>query len=429
MRFFFFLWCTYACYFLFLSRSVFSGKDKKIQNKICNSIWAKVEELPPDAIFLTKTLFTKDPSPSKVNLGIGAYRTEEGNPYILKVVQKVEHEIINDKTLDKEYAPICGDPQYVQLCQSVILGKNSLALKEKRVNLEQKKKKEIEGFFCWRFLSYVPFFFPKKNRPQVRNHCLEQVHCVCCANSLNKPTWGNHTKILAKARIEEGSYRYWNAKGRNLDIEGMLEDLNKANTGDVILLHACAHNPTGTDPTPEQWKKIANVMKKKKLIPFFDIAYQGFATGDLDRDAVSHKKTFESAIRLFEKEGFEFVVAQSFAKNMGLYSERAGCVTVVCNDKAYANACQSQLEAVIRPMYSNPPRYGAEIVKRVIGSAENFGLWQQEMTYMSGRIIKMRQLLRQHLEKLGTPGTWNHITDQIGMFSFTGLTGLVVSAL
>jgi len=357
------------------------------------SIWNHVEELPPDAIFLTKTLFNNDPSPSKVNLGIGAYRTEEGNPYILKVVQKVEREIINDKKLDKEYAPICGDPQYVHSCQSVILGKDSAALKEKRTAGAQ----SLSGTGALRVLCE----FIKVNFPRSKVY-------------LSKPTWGNHTKILTKSHIEEGSYRYWNAKGRNLDIEGMLEDLNKASPGDFVLLHACAHNPTGTDPTPEQWKQIASVMKKKKLIPFFDIAYQGFATGDLDRDA--------SAIRSFEKAGFEFVVAQSFAKNMGLYSERAGCATVVCNDRKSASACQSQLEAVIRPMYSNPPRYGAEIVKRVIGSDENFRLWQEEMTYMSGRIIKMRQLLRQHLEKLNTPGTWNHITDQIGMFSFTGLT-------
>jgi len=217
-----------------------------------------------------------------------------------------------------------------------------------------------------------------------------------------------------KSRSEEGSYRYWNAKERNLDMEGMLEDLSKASPGDIILLHACAHNPTGTDPTEEQWKQIAIVMKKHKLIPFFDIAYQGFATGDLDRDAF--------AIRYFEKEGFEFVVAQSFAKNMGLYGERAGCVTIVCQDAKLVSACQSQLEAVIRPMYSNPPRYGAEIVKRILVSNDNFKLWQEDMTYMSGRIIHMRKLLREHLEKLKTPGAWNHITDQIGMFSFTGLT-------
>jgi len=141
----------------------------------------------------------------------------------------------------------------------------------------------------------------------------------------------------------------------------------------------------------------------------------------LDRDA--------SAIRLFEKEGFDFVVSQSFAKNMGLYSERAGCATVLCQDPKYVSACQSQLEAVIRPNYSNPPRYGAEIVKRVLSSPENFKLWQGEMTYMSGRIIKMRQLLREQLEKLKTPGTWNHVTDQIGMFSYTGLTPTQVEAI
>ncbi|ETO07522.1 aminotransferase, classes I and II family protein [Reticulomyxa filosa] len=376
---------------------------KGLNNKLCmsceqSSVWSHVEELPPDAIFLTKTLFNKDPNPAKVNLGIGAYRTEEGNPYILKVVRKVEREILDDVKLDKEYAPICGEPQYVHACQSVIFGKDAPVLKEKRAAGAQ----SLSGTGALRVLCE----FLKVNFANSKVY-------------LSKPTWGNHTKILLKSHLEEGTYRYWNAKGRNLDIDGMLEDLSKARPGDIVLLHACAHNPTGVDPTLDQWKQIASLLKKNKLIPFFDTAYQGFATGDLDRDA--------AAIRLFEKEGFDFVVSQSFAKNMGLYSERAGCATVVSQDPKLVSACQSQLEAVIRPMYSNPPRYGAEIVKRVISSPENFKLWKEEMTYMSGRIIKMRQLLRQHLEALKTPGTWNHITDQIGMFSFTGLTGIKIN--
>jgi len=155
-------------------------------------------------------------------------------------------------------------------------------------------------------------------------------------------------------------------------------------------------------------------MQELKLVPFFDCAYQGFATGDLDADAY--------AVRLFESRGFEFLLAQSFAKNLGLYGERAGCASVICKTPQAAKACFSQLCGVIRPMYSNPPAHGARIVKKVLGNAQNFEAWKVEMGGMSKRISDMRAALRAKVEELKTPGAWNHITDQIGMFTFTGLT-------
>lgn len=186
----------------------------------------------------------------------------------------------------------------------------------------------------------------------------------------------------------------------------------------VILLHACAHNPTGVDPTQEQWKEIAAIIRQKNHFPFFDCAYQGFASGDLNRD--------NWAVRYFVEQGFELVVAQSFAKNFGLYGERAGCfhfVTAPAADAADSAArIGSQLAILQRSEISNPPLYGARIASTVLNDPQLFAEWEENLRTMSGRIIAMRKALRSKLEELGAPGTWNHITDQIGMFSFTGLT-------
>jgi len=218
-----------------------------------------------------------------------------------------------------------------------------------------------------------------------------------------------------KAGLNQGDYRYWDKNTKGLDINGMLEDLSNVPDGSIILLHACAHNPTGVDPTESQWRQILEVMQRKKHLAFFDSAYQGYASGDLVKDAF--------AVRLFDQAGMEFVLAQSFSKNLGLYGERAGCASVVCANTSARKACDTQLRGVIRPMYSNPPKHGAYIVKKVLGNPVRFEEWLVELNGMSGRILKMREMLRAAIEARNCPGQWNHITDQIGMFSYTGLTG------
>ena len=197
----------------------------------------------------------------------------------------------------------------------------------------------------------------------------------------------------------------------------MLSTLRSAPRGSIILLHACAHNPTGVDPTQEQWKEIATVVREGGHFPFFDCAYQGFASGDLERDAW--------AVRYFVEEGFELCVAQSFAKNFGLYGERAGAFHFVASPSGDASGTigriASQLAILQRSEISNPPAYGARIASLVLNDRELFSEWEGNLRTMSGRIIKMREELQGKLEELGTPGKWTHITEQIGMFSFTGL--------
>lgn len=232
------------------------------------------------------------------------------------------------------------------------------------------------------------------------------------------PTWPNHFQIFSNVGIPSKTYPYFSKETKGLDFDGMIGSIKNAAPGSIIVLHACAHNPTGVDPTQEQWKEIANVIKEKKHFPFFDTAYQGFASGDLAKDGW--------AIRYFIEQGFETCIAQSYAKNFGLYGERAGCFHFVTSPSPDAESTvtrvASQLAILQRSEISNPPAYGARIASLVLNDEELFAEWEANLRTMSGRIIDMRKALRSKLEEMGTPGTWNHITDQIGMFSFTGLT-------
>lgn len=354
--------------------------------------FAGVQKLPPDAIFFTKTRFKNDSDPRKINLGVGAYRTEEGKPYVLNVVKEAEAALLQNKSLNKEYLPIGGDAEFISASQASLFG-DCAAAGDGRIAGVQTLSGTGALRICANFLA--------NNFPGITVF-------------KSSPTWGNHRKIFLKAGVNQQDYRYWDPKTKGLDIEGMLEDLSNAPEGSAILLHACAHNPTGVDPTQEQWKRICQVMKRKGLLAFFDSAYQGYASGDLEKDAF--------AVRYFLEQGMEMVAAQSYSKNLGLYGERVGCASVVCNTKSGREACDTQLRAIIRPMYSNPPKHGCYIAKHILTNPQNFNNWKQELNVMSGRILSMRTLLRDALEQRGCPGTWNHITDQIGMFSYTGLS-------
>ena len=242
---------------------------------------------------------------------------------------------------------------------------------------------------------------------------------------MSSPTWANHNQIFSNVHLPLKSYPYFSRETCNLDFDGMISAIQAAPNGSIILLHACAHNPTGVDPTQDQWKKIAEVMKQNHHFPFFDTAYQGFASGSLAKDGW--------AINYFVEQGFEMVIAQSYAKNFGLYGERAGCFHFVTSPSQNAqdtiSRVGSQLAILQRSEISNPPAYGARIASLVLNDKKLFAQWEEDLRTMSGRIIEMRKALRGKLEKLGTPGTWHHITDQIGMFSFTGLDEQQVQTL
>ncbi|KAI5861585.1 pyridoxal phosphate-dependent transferase [Durotheca rogersii] len=358
-----------------------------------------VPQAPEDPLFGLMRAYRADQDPNKVDLGIGAYRDDNAKPWVLPVVKKADEILRNDPELNHEYAPIAGIPSFTSKAAELILGgADSPAIKEKRVTSVQ----TISGTGAVHLGAlFLAKFYPGTKKVY-----------------LSDPTWANHNQIFTNVGIPIAKYPYFSKETRGLDFEGMKSTLLDAPDRSIVLLHACAHNPTGVDPTLEQWKEIAEVLRRKNHFPFFDTAYQGFASGDLTRD--------NAAVRYFVEQGFELVVAQSFAKNFGLYGERAGCFHAVTGPAPDAETTiariASQLAILQRSEISNPPLYGARIASTVLNDPKLFAEWEENLRTMSGRIIAMRKALREKLEELGTPGTWNHITDQIGMFSFTGLS-------
>jgi len=344
-----------------------------------------------DAILGMNLMYNKDTDPRKVNLGVGAYRTDDNKPYVLGCVKKAEAKILSDTTLNKEYLPQRGDPEFCELAMKMLLG-NSKPMAEGRVatvqTLSGTGSLRVAGEFIKRFIPGRVVY-------------------------LSNPTWGTHNSILDHSGVQYKSYRYWDEKTRGLNIKGMLEDISATPMGSIIMLHAAAHNPTGVDPTEDQWKQIATACHRNGNIVWFDSAYQGFASGCLDKDAWG--------ARYFADMGLPMITSQSFAKNFGLYGERIGTFGVVCGRKEKVAPVLSQLDLIIRNLYSNPPKHGANIVKVVLKDAALTQEWREELKIMSGRIIAMRQALFNELKKLGTPGDWTHVTSQIGMFSYTGL--------
>lgn len=359
------------------------------------SLFQGMKKAAPDPILGLTLAYRADPSFYKFDLGVGAYRDDEQLPWVLPVVRKVEQALANDTSLNKEYLNIDGLPEFVAASLRLIYGADSPAIAENRIakcqSISGTGGLRVGAEFIKRFLGEATPIY------------------------VSSPTWGNHNSIFANAGLKDvRSYRYWKPETRGLDFEGFCADLNAAPNGSVIVLHTCAHNPTGVDPTVEQWNGILEIIQNKGHIPFFDTAYQGFASGDVDKDA--------APIRLAVLRGLELFTTQSFSKNFGLYGERVGCLSIVCRSAEVAEAVTSQLKIIIRPMYSNPPTSGARIVATILNDKALYDEWLVQLRVMSSRIQKMRQLLFDGLKQKGTPGTWDHIINQIGMFSFTGLS-------
>jgi len=362
------------------------------------SRWASVPMAPADPILGVGVAFAADPAATKVNLGIGAYRDSEGKPLVLRCVREAEKAIANDPTMNKEYLPVQGLESFLKVTSAVIFGDESPAVKENRIAVVQ----SLSGTGALRIAGeFIKMYSPA---------------AVYCSD----PTWGNHHTIFQKSGLETRKYRYLTPT-MTLDFEGMCEDLSAAPDGSVFVLHTVAHNPTGVDPTHEQWKKLADICEKKKAVIVFDTAYQGYASGDLDKDAW--------ALRYFANErGLELMVTQSYSKNFGLYGERIGALNIMVKDAETAVKVQSQLKGIVRPMYSNPQLHGARLVSTVLSDKRLKATWQQELTAMATRIVDMRTALVNELKKIECPtpsaafSDWSHITSQIGMFAFTGLS-------
>ncbi|GAB2275390.1 Aspartate aminotransferase, cytoplasmic [Dionaea muscipula] len=357
------------------------------------SCFESIGMAPPDPILGVSEAFRASTNEKKLNLGVGAYRTEELQPYVLEVVKKAEL-LMLERGENKEYLPIEGLAAFNKATATLLFGADNPLLKQEKVATVQ----GLSGTGSLRLAAaLIQRYFPGAKV------------------LISSPTWGNHKNIFNDAGVPWSEYRYYDPKTVGLDFEGMIADIKEAPEGSFILLHGCAHNPTGIDPTPEQWEKIADLIQEKNHIPFFDVAYQGFASGNLDADA--------SSVRLFTARGLELIVAQSYSKNLGLYAERVGAINFLCSSADAAARVKSQLKRLARPMYSNPPVHGARIVANVVGDPILFGEWKKEMEIMAGRIKGVRQKLYDSLTERDKSGKdWSFVLKQIGMFSYTGLS-------
>ena len=360
--------------------------------RINTSWWANVSEGPPDPILGLNVAFREDKNPAKVNLGVGAYRTDDGKPFILSCVTEAERRI---QGMDHEYAPISGLPGFVSSGIALALGADSPVISKGQIAATQ----VLSGTGALRVAADYIARFRGKETPVY----------------FSSPTWPNHYNVFKDAGLcDQRPYRYFDGASKGLDFDGMFADISAAPAGSVVVLHACAHNPTGVDPSQQQWQRLSQMIGDKGLFPFFDFAYQGFASGDAERDAF--------AVREFLKDGHQIALCQSFAKNFGLYGERAGVLSFTTRDAEETKRMMSQLLILIRPMYSNPPLTGARLVSTILGDAKLRALWEQEVKLMADRIIGMRTALATKLREKGSVLPWKHITDQIGMFCYTGLT-------
>jgi len=362
------------------------------------SIFDHVEKAAADPILRTALDFKADTDPRKVNLGIGAYRSEGGKPWVLPAVLKAEELMLQEVAAgvtDKEYLPVDGLAALKPLTQKLIFGDADARIASCQTLSGTGSLRVLAEFLNW------------------------QMGCKMMYHS--DPTWGNHPTIFKKCNMDTGKYPYWDGEKKGIKFGEWMTHLKNSPDKSLYLIHPCAHNPTGVDPSADQWKQIIDICLKKEHVVILDSAYQGYASGDLAYD--------RKAIKMFLDSGMEFFVCQSFAKNLGLYGERMGMLHAVCKNSDRAEAVLSQLKMVIRPMYSNPPLHGAHLVTKILGDEALYEQWCGELGHMADRILEVRSLLRKGLEAKGTPGKWNHITDQIGMFSFTGLTPAQCEAL
>jgi aspartate/tyrosine/aromatic aminotransferase len=357
-----------------------------------------LETAPPDAILGLTEAFRDDPNPDKINLSVGVYKDENGKTPVLASVVEAERRLLEARA-SKSYLAIDGMREFGAQVRQLLFGADaSLSSDERAVTLQTPG-----GTGSLRvaadFLGLV--------RPQARVW-----H--------SRPTWANHPGILRAAGRPFETYAYLAASGTELAFPAMLAGLQDIPCGDVVLLHACCHNPTGVDPTDEQWKQITDVVRVRQLLPLVDFAYQGFGDG-LETDA--------TGLRTLCRSGVELLICSSYSKNFGLYSERVGALTIVADSPQGARAALSHAKQAVRTNYSNPPQHGAAIVSTVLADAKLRSQWERELAGMRDRINSMRRLFVETMRQKAPQHDFEFIANQRGMFSFSGLNAMQVDQL
>ena len=355
------------------------------------SLFSAVEMAPRDPILGLNEAFNADTRTSKVNLGVGVYCNEEGRIPLLRAV--VEAETIRvAQHASRGYLPIDGIAAYDQAVQKLLFGAESPLLAAGRVITTQ----AVGGTGALK----IGADFLKQLQPGA-------------VVAISDPSWENHRALFEAAGFPVQNYRYYDAASHDVNRSGMLEDLNALPAGSIVVLHACCHNPTGVDLTPADWQNVLDVVKAKGLIPFLDMAYQGFGDG-IDEDA--------AAVRLFAGSGLSFFVSSSFSKSFSLYGERVGALSIITESKEESARVLSQVKRVIRTNYSNPPTHGATIAAAVLNNPELRAMWEDELAEMRLRIRGMRLQMVELLSKKAPGHDFSFVARQCGMFSYSGLT-------
>ncbi len=355
-----------------------------------SSLLAAVEMAPRDPILGLNEQFAADARANKVNLGVGVYYDENGKLPLLQCVQQAE-KLMMEAPKARGYLPIDGIAAYDGAVQSLVFGAESAAVKAGRIATVQ----ALGGTGGLKL--GADFLKRLAGQAQVL---------------ISDPSWENHRALFESAGFVVKNYPYYDAKKLGIDFDAMLAALNQAAAGTIVVLHACCHNPTGYDLVPAQWQQVVEMVKSRGLVPFLDMAYQGFGEGIAQDGAV---------IGQFMDAGIDFFVATSFSKSFSLYGERVGALSVVCESKDEAARVLSQLKRVIRTNYSNPPIHGAQVVATVLTTPALRGLWEDELGAMRVRIKKMRESLQGKLRAAGVKQDMSFITRQQGMFSYSGL--------
>ncbi|OSI07708.1 aromatic amino acid aminotransferase [Neisseria animaloris] len=351
----------------------------------------KIEAAPADPILGLGEAFKAETRGNKVNLGIGVYKDAKGQTPIMKAVKEAEKRLLETENT-KNYLTIDGVAEYNAQTQKLLLGTDSEIIASKRAKTAQ----SLGGTGALRVAAEFV-----KRQTNAKNVWI------------SSPTWPNHNAIFKAVDINIRDYRYYDKTTHGLDWDGLIADLSQAEEGDVVLLHGCCHNPTGIDPTPEQWETLAKMSAEKGWLPLFDFAYQGFANG-LEEDAYG--------LRAFAELNKELLVASSYSKNFGMYNERVGAFTVVAADEETANRAFSQVKTIIRTLYSNPASHGGSTVALVLKDEALKAQWIAELDEMRARIKEMRQKFVELLKGYGAQQDFSFIVKQNGMFSFSGLS-------
>ncbi len=355
------------------------------------SFFSAVEMAPRDPILGLNDQFAADPNPAKVNLGVGVYYDDQGKLPLLGCVQAAEQAMMATPKA-RGYLPIDGLAAYDAGVKALVFGADSEPIQSARVTTVQ----AIGGTGGLKI--GADFLHRLNPRAEVL---------------ISDPSWENHRALFTNAGFLVKNYRYYDAKNRGIDFEGMLADLASAAPGSIAVLHACCHNPTGYDISAAQWDQVVAMCKSRGLLPFLDMAYQGFGYGLAEDGA---------AVQKFTAAGLSFFVASSFSKSFSLYGERVGALSVLCDNQDEAARVLSQLRVVIRTNYSNPPTHGGTVVAAVLANPQWRALWESELAGMRTRIKAMRQKLVDGLKAAGLQQDMGFITNQIGMFSYSGLS-------